>query len=88
MSSEIQMKENKMCHTPIPKLLFTMAIPAIFSMLVQALYNVIDSLYVSTGVLHLCGKKIWLYLGINFFDSFLFINFIFEFAYFLIKLFR
>ncbi len=47
MSSEIQMKENKMCHTPIPKLLFTMAIPAIFSMLVQALYNVIDSLYVS-----------------------------------------
>lgn len=40
-------KDNKMRTTPIGKLLFTMALPAIFSMLVQALYNVVDSLYVS-----------------------------------------
>lgn len=40
-------QENKMRNTPIGKLLLAMAIPAIFSMLVQALYNVVDSLYVS-----------------------------------------
>lgn len=47
MQKETLEKENKMKHTPIGKLLFSMAIPAIFSMLVQALYNIIDSLYVS-----------------------------------------
>lgn len=40
-------KENKMRYEPVGKLLFSMGIPAIFSMLVQALYNVVDSLYVS-----------------------------------------
>lgn len=47
MNNKTLEKENKMRNTPIGKLLFTMAIPAIFSMLVQALYNIIDSLYVS-----------------------------------------
>ena len=40
-------KENKMGHAPIGKLLFSMALPMILSMLVQALYNVVDSIYVS-----------------------------------------
>ena len=40
-------KENKMGIMPIGKLLFTMAAPMILSMLVQALYNVVDTLYVS-----------------------------------------
>ena len=39
--------ENKMGHAPIGKLLFSMALPMILSMLVQALYNVVDSIYVS-----------------------------------------
>jgi hypothetical protein len=39
--------ENKMHSTPIGKLLFTMALPLVISMLVQALYNVVDSIYVS-----------------------------------------
>ncbi len=39
--------ENKMGVQPIGKLLFTMALPMILSMLVQALYNVVDSIYVS-----------------------------------------
>lgn len=41
------MSENKMGTKPIPKLIITMAIPVIFSMLVQAFYNVVDSFYVA-----------------------------------------
>ena len=40
-------KENKMGTMPIGMLLFTMALPMIIAMLVQALYNVVDSIYVS-----------------------------------------
>ncbi len=39
--------ENKMGVLPEGKLLFNMALPLIASMLVQALYNVVDSVYVS-----------------------------------------
>ena len=40
-------QENKMGTMPIGKLLINMALPMIISMLVQALYNVVDSIYVS-----------------------------------------
>ena len=39
--------ENKMGTQPIPKLLFSMAIPIMLSMMVQALYNVVDSIFVA-----------------------------------------
>ena len=39
--------ENKMGVMPVGKLLTNMAVPIILSMLVQALYNVVDSVYVS-----------------------------------------
>lgn len=32
---------------PVKKLLFSMSMPAILAMLVQALYNIVDSLFVS-----------------------------------------
>ena len=38
--------ENKMGTMPIPKLLFNMAIPMVVSMLIQALYNIVDSAFV------------------------------------------
>ena len=41
------LRGNKMGTMPIGKLLFNMALPMIISMLVQALYNVVDSIYVS-----------------------------------------
>ena len=41
------MKENKMGVMPVGKLLFTMALPLALSMLVQALYNIVDSVFVS-----------------------------------------
>ncbi len=44
---ENQKTENKMGYVPIPKLIIKMALPLIFSMLVQALYNVVDSIFVS-----------------------------------------
>lgn len=40
-------KENKMGTMPVNKLLLTMALPMVISMLVQALYNIVDSLYVA-----------------------------------------
>ncbi len=39
--------ENKMGVEPIPSLLFKMSIPAICSMLIQSIYNVVDSIFVS-----------------------------------------
>ena len=44
--SEIQ-KENKMGVMPVGQLLFTMSLPIMISMLVQALYNVVDSMFVA-----------------------------------------
>ena len=41
------LQENKMGVMPVGKLLANMAVPMIISMLVQALYNVVDSIYVS-----------------------------------------
>jgi multidrug efflux pump len=38
---------NKMGSKPVPKLLMSMALPMMLSMIVQALYNVVDSLFVS-----------------------------------------
>lgn len=42
-----QMKENKMGIVPINKLLLSMSLPMMLSMLVQALYNIVDSIFVS-----------------------------------------
>lgn len=47
MSGENIVKENKMGTMPINKLLITMSLPMMISMLVQALYNVVDSIFVS-----------------------------------------
>lgn len=40
-------KENKMGIMPVNQLLITMSLPMMISMLVQALYNVVDSIFVS-----------------------------------------
>ncbi len=39
--------ENKMGTMPVSRLLFTMSLPMMISMLVQALYNIIDSIFVA-----------------------------------------
>lgn len=41
------MQENKMGVMPVGKLILSMAWPAILSMLTQAIYNVVDSFFVS-----------------------------------------
>ena len=46
MSDSVR-QENKMGVMPIPKLLISMSLPMIMSMLVQALYNVVDSMFVA-----------------------------------------
>lgn len=43
----IEEKENKMGVMPVNKLLMNMSLPMMISMLVQALYNVVDSIFVS-----------------------------------------
>ena len=40
-------KENKMGVMPVKKLIVTMSLPMMISMLVQALYNIVDSIFVS-----------------------------------------
>ena len=45
--SSAPIAENKMGTMPIRKLLITMSLPMIISMLVQAMYNVVDSIFVS-----------------------------------------
>ncbi len=40
-------KENKLGTMPVTKLLITMSVPAMLSMTVQALYNIVDSIFIS-----------------------------------------
>lgn len=47
MSEGNIIRENKMGTMPINKLLISMSLPMMISMLVQALYNVVDSIFVS-----------------------------------------
>lgn len=61
--SKNQLQENKMGVMPENKLLVSMALPMIISMLVQALYNVVDSIFVARittdeVVLDAAGKAI------------------------------
>ena len=44
---ETKVQENKMGYRPENKLLIRMAVPMMLSMLVQALYNVVDSIFVA-----------------------------------------
>ncbi|MGO1819405.1 MAG: MATE family efflux transporter [Senegalia sp. (in: firmicutes)] len=44
---ELQVQENKMGVMPIRKLLINMSVPIMISMLIQALYNVVDSIFVA-----------------------------------------
>ena len=45
VEKEKTLQSDKMRNTNIGKLLLTMSLPAILSMLVQALYNIVDSLF-------------------------------------------
>lgn len=44
---ELTQKENKMGTMKVPKLLFSISVPIIISMLVQAMYNIVDSIFVA-----------------------------------------
>lgn len=46
MQQEVR-QENKMGVMPVPKLIITMSLPIMASMLVQALYNIVDSMFVA-----------------------------------------
>lgn len=43
----VNIKENKMGTMPVGKLLASMSVPMMISMLVQAFYNVVDSVFVA-----------------------------------------
>ena len=46
----MESSENPMGYKPIPKLLFSLAIPAMIANLVNALYNVVDQIFIGQGV--------------------------------------
>ena len=59
------LKENKMGVRPVGRLLFAMALPMALSMLVQALYNVVDSAFVAKIHFSICifqDKVIFIYI--------------------------
>lgn len=47
MEKQIEVQENKMGVMPINKLLITMSLPIMISMIVQAMYNIVDSIFVA-----------------------------------------
>lgn len=47
MEQKTNIRENKMGVMPVNKLLISMSLPMMISMLVQALYNVVDSMFVA-----------------------------------------
>lgn len=47
MEKNTEVKENKMGVMPVNRLLLSMSLPMMISMLVQALYNIVDSIFVS-----------------------------------------
>ncbi len=47
MTTTETMKENKMGVMPVKKLIVNMSVPMMISMLVQALYNIVDSIFVA-----------------------------------------
>ena len=47
LEKEVKVQENKMGVMPVAKLLLTMSVPMMISMLVQALYNIVDSMFVA-----------------------------------------
>lgn len=47
MSEQTISSQNKMGTMPVNKLLLTMSLPMVISMLVQAMYNIIDSIFVA-----------------------------------------
>ena len=47
MAEEVMIKENKMGTQPLRSLLLSMSLPIMISMIVQALYNVVDSIFVA-----------------------------------------
>ena len=42
-----QTRNNKMGSAPMFKLIMSMSLPAMFSMIIQALYNIVDSIFVA-----------------------------------------
>lgn len=40
-------KKNKLADMPIQPLLYSMAVPLMLSLLVQSLYNIVDSMFVA-----------------------------------------
>ena len=50
MEENLKSEENKMGVMPVNRLLIEMSLPMMISMLVQALYNVVDSIFVSRSM--------------------------------------
>ena len=46
MENSVKPHENKMGTMPMTRLILTMSLPAIFSMTIQAMYNVVDSIFI------------------------------------------
>ena len=46
----MESNENPMGYKPIPKLLLSLAIPAIIANVINALYNIVDQIFIGQGI--------------------------------------
>lgn len=53
MTTVLKQKQNPLGYEPIGKLLLMFALPAVISMLVNAVYNIVDQIFIGQGVGHL-----------------------------------
>ena len=47
--------KNKLAEMPIRPLLYTMAVPLMLSLLIQSLYNIVDSIFARSRAGHICS---------------------------------
>ena len=62
----MEVKQNPLGSAPLGKLLMKFAVPSIISMLVSALYNIVDQIFIGQGVgisadntCHSCRSDAW-----------------------------
>ena len=82
--SKSALQSDKMRNKSIGKLLLEMSLPAIFSMLVQSLYNIVDSLFVTNMTQTIFGAD---YVGVNLGkDSFTAVSIVFPMTTFVVAI--
>ena len=68
--SQTETRENELASAPIGRLLFKMALPCITAQIINALYNIVDRMYIGrmegtgkTALAEMCIRDSWTSAG-------------------------